>query len=78
MVVSETFLTTKSLAAKNLGGVAGGTKFVFRGILFKLSRDAVVGASSKGEPLFLYGGREQSYEAANKGAGHELRGAMSW
>ena len=47
--------------AKKLGGVAGGKKYLWRGILFKLAD------GSKGP----YGGSD---EAAAKAAGHELRG----
>ena len=48
---------------KHLGGVAGGKKYLWRGILFKLAD------GSKGP----YGGSD---EAAAKAAGHELRGAV--
>lgn len=47
---------------KQLGGVAGGMKYLWRGILFKLAD------GSQGP----YGGSD---EAAAKAAGHELRGA---
>lgn len=46
---------------KQLGGVAGGMKYLWRGILFKLAD------GSQGP----YGGSD---EAAAKAAGHELRG----
>ena len=46
---------------KRLGGVAGGKKYLWRGILFKLAD------GSQGP----YGGSD---EAAAKAAGHELRG----
>ncbi|CAN0549238.1 unnamed protein product, partial [Ectocarpus sp. 8 AP-2014] len=46
---------------KRLGGLAGGKKYLWRGILFKLAD------GSQGP----YGGSD---EAAAKAAGHELRG----
>ncbi|CAN0451196.1 unnamed protein product, partial [Laminaria digitata] len=50
---------------RSLGGVAGGKKFVWRGILFKL-------ADGSSGP---YCGND---EAAAKGAGHDLRGATHY
>ncbi|CAN0006259.1 unnamed protein product, partial [Hapterophycus canaliculatus] len=50
---------------KQLGGVAGGKKYLWRGILFKLAD------GSQGP----YGGSD---EAAAKAAGHELRGASEY
>ncbi|CAM9842696.1 unnamed protein product, partial [Ectocarpus sp. 6 AP-2014] len=66
-IISEYFLETehKSIRLKELGGVAGGMKFVWRGILFKLAD------GSKGPYL----GND---EAAAKGAGHDLRGATHY
>lgn len=52
----------RSVRPKRLGGVAGGKKYVWRGILFKLAD------GSQGP----YGGSD---EAAAKAAGHELRSA---
>lgn len=51
-----------SARPKRLGGVAGGKKYLWRGILFKLAD------GSQGP----YGGSD---EAAAKAAGHELRSA---
>ncbi|CAN0043531.1 unnamed protein product, partial [Ectocarpus sp. 12 AP-2014] len=66
-IISEYFLKTKhkSIRLKEIGGRAGGMKFVWRGILFKLAD------GSKGPYL----GND---EAAAKGAGHDLRGATHY
>eukprot|EP00904_Undaria_pinnatifida_P000353 jgi/Undpi1/10318/HiC_scaffold_28.g12769.m1 len=66
-IISEYFLHEymKSVRPKHLGGVAGGKKYLWRGILFKLAD------GSKGP----YGGSD---EAAAKAAGHELRGASEY
>lgn len=53
-----------------MGGVAGGTKFVFDGIVFKLATDPRVGSQ------YLYGqGQFPSPERAAKAASQELKGA---
>lgn len=50
-------------------------KVVVRGIVFKMARDVLI----REEPAtFLYGSTRSSYEWANKAAGHELKGALSW
>eukprot|EP00752_Nemacystus_decipiens_P004466 g4078.t1 len=66
-IISEYFLHEymKSVKPKRLGGVAGGKKYLWRGILFKLAD------GSQGP----YGGSD---EAAAKAAGHELRGASEY
>ncbi|CAM9754308.1 unnamed protein product, partial [Scytosiphon promiscuus] len=66
-IISEYFLHEymKSVKPKQLGGVAGGKKYLWRGILFKLAD------GSQGP----YGGSD---EAAAKAAGHELRGASEY
>ncbi|CAM9742313.1 unnamed protein product, partial [Ectocarpus sp. 4 AP-2014] len=66
-IISEYFLHEymKSVKPKRLGGLAGGKKYLWRGILFKLAD------GSQGP----YGGSD---EAAAKAAGHELRGASEY
>jgi hypothetical protein len=56
----------KSIKPINIGGMAGGSKFSVRGLLFKFAID--------GPPHFLYG----SDEYAQKAASHELKGLNQW
>lgn len=64
--VSELYLprAKKTVQAVELGGVAGGDKYICQGILFKVALD------SRG----IYGGDHN----AMKAAGHELKGLMSY
>jgi hypothetical protein len=57
----------------NVGGIAGGVKFIYQGILYKLAMDPEV---SKG--TFLYGGKYPDYGWAAKAAAHELHGANAY
>eukprot|EP00947_MAST-08B_sp_MAST-8B-sp1_P000089 g89.t1 len=52
--------------SSGMGGIAGGRKYVVNGIFYKLAS-----AAEEGSPY------EGSFEAANKGAGHDLRGATA-
>jgi hypothetical protein len=54
------------------------SKFVVRGILFKLSRDTEITRDKDGLPLYLYGGHESNDEFAAKSSSHELHGAASF
>lgn len=63
-------LEQKTIKPTKLGGVAGGEKFVHRGILFKFARDPVVGVDEKGRDRYLYGGKRPNTEAAIKGNIH--------
>ncbi len=64
---ASTSSTTKSI------GLAGGSKFVARGILFKLCEDAKIGN------IHLYSGcSTPSYELSQKAANHELRTALQY
>lgn len=56
----------KSIKPINIGGVAGGSKYAVRGLLFKFAVDV--------PPHYLYG----SDEYAQKAAGHELKGLNQW
>ncbi len=66
-IISEYFLHTKdkSIVAKNIGGLAGGQKYIWRGILFKM-------ADGSSGP---YNGSD---EAAAKAAGHDLKGTINY
>jgi len=53
-----------------LGGIAGGTKFIFDGLVFKLATDPLVHGQ------YLYGaGKAPNLERAAKAASQELKGA---
>jgi len=76
LIVAEQGLPERlrTIPATNLGGQAGGTKFVRGGILYKLARDAEVSPAH-----FLYGaGPLPSPDRANKSAAHDLRGASAY
>jgi len=66
-IISEYFLhiKDKSIVAKDMGGVAGGKKYMWRGILFKM-------ADGSSGP---YNGSD---EAASKAAGHDLKGSIHY
>lgn len=58
--------------ATDIGGLAGGEKYVIQGILFKFCLDPQV--STKGKGVWLYGGNRPSEEKAAKAAALELQG----
>ena len=60
---------------RDMGGLAGGRKYVVRGILFKLCSDVQLSGSG-GTSRWLYGGEECDYESANKVGSHELKSAI--
>ena len=73
-IIEEYFLQPqqRSIAqSSGLGGLAGGRKYVVRGILFKLASDVQIGAGR-----WLYGGEQCEYESANKVGSHELKSAI--
>jgi hypothetical protein len=57
-----------------IGGIAGGAKYISKGILLKLSQDV----SFPGRRHFLYGGQEENHELASKAAAHELNCAIQF
>ncbi|MBA2307191.1 hypothetical protein H0W26_03615, partial [Candidatus Dependentiae bacterium] len=59
----------KTIQPANLGGIAGGDKYIVQGILFKFPKDQLMGAT------WLYGGNEASEYLAAKSAGQELLSA---
>eukprot|EP00947_MAST-08B_sp_MAST-8B-sp1_P005151 g5151.t1 len=71
-IVEEIFIPStayRQLSFKpcsGMGGIAGGRKYVVNGVLYKLAS-----AAEQGSPY------QDSFEAANKGAAHDLRGATA-
>lgn len=67
IIISEYFLhvQNKSIVAKNIGGLAGGKKYIWRGILFKMA-DGTSGPWNGSD------------EAASKAAGHDLKGTIQY
>ena len=63
--------------SSGMGGLAGGRKYVVRGILFKLCSDVRL-SSSDASGRWLYGGDECDYESANKVGSHELKSAIRY
>jgi len=76
-VILEYFLKRdhQTISTMRLGGVAGGTKYIVRGILFKLAIDPQIGHGNR--KSYVYGGATRNYEYAAKAAGHELKGAIN-
>ena len=70
VIISEKHLPDKQKSIKplDIGGVAGGTKFMCNGILFKFANDVEMDGG-----LYLYGGDQRNDEAAHKAAGHERK-----
>lgn len=70
VICSERWLpdTLKSVKPVSLGGVAGGSKYLMGGILFKFSQDVELSPG-----VYLYGGTKMDEVAAQKAAGHELK-----
>ena len=73
-IISEYFLPFDQQTIKpvDLGGVAGGRKYLVRGILFKLAKDVKLFNSDR----YMYGSiHGPNDEFAAKAAGHDLKGA---
>lgn len=62
-------LQERTIQPVGVGGVAGGVKFIHKGIFFKLVEDKEI---DRGR--WLYGEQSPSLEHANKAAGNDLRG----
>jgi len=62
----------KTIPPLSAGGVAGGTKYLDNGILFKFANDPKVGTGH------LYGGAEADPERAAKAAANDLKGANAY
>eukprot|EP01133_Synstelium_polycarpum_P010233 gene10233-11927_t len=70
IIIKEMFMPAhlRTIPPIDIGGVAGGEKFICQNILFKFAYDQKIGNS------WLYGGRHPSDSGASKAAGNELRG----
>lgn len=57
LIISERAIDPQHRTIKpiNIGGVAGGDKYIKNGILFKFAMDPIV-ATKNGKPVYLYGG----------------------
>lgn len=72
-IIEEILLDSeKTVQCASLGGVAGGTKYIVNGIMFKLSTDTQL---DKEGHVFMYGGTREDLEKASKAAAHEIKGA---
>eukprot|EP01130_Rhizamoeba_saxonica_P018074 TRINITY_DN8953_c0_g1_i1.p1 TRINITY_DN8953_c0_g1~~TRINITY_DN8953_c0_g1_i1.p1 ORF type:complete len:1043 (+),score=182.06 TRINITY_DN8953_c0_g1_i1:558-3686(+) len=74
IIIRERYLpyyekTIKPLSA--LTGIAGGEKYLERGIFFKFSQDVMINNTRK---IYMYGGSKRSERLASKAMGHELKG----
>ena len=81
IIISELNMPSRQRTIREsseIGGVAGGKKFVAAGILFKFGADPVVGSGAN--ERHLYGGATPDADAAAKALGAELKGcaAYSW
>jgi len=76
LIVSERPLPNhlRTIKPVNIGGLSGGDKYVFNGILFKFATDVEVTQDKHGNPVFLYGGTAPNDEYAIKAASRELIG----
>jgi len=74
IIISERGLQNdrKIIKSKDIGGRAGGEKFVCQGIFFKFALDVAEGN------YFIYGGGKEDNEKAMKAANHELNGLMCY
>jgi hypothetical protein len=71
ILISELFLSPneKTIPPSTIGGLAGGTKFICQGILFKFAVDVQLPDT----PFWMYGKTSAATEYAMKAAGSELR-----
>eukprot|EP01132_Coremiostelium_polycephalum_P007680 gene7680-9448_t len=69
IIIKEMFLPNelKTIKPIDLGGIAGGQKYICQNILFKFAYDQQIGST------WLYGGKYPSELAASKAAGNELK-----
>jgi len=65
----------RTIKPVTLKGLAGGTKFVHQGILFKLAVDKLKSPESS---EYIYGGNAPSFEDAQEACGHDLKGAINY
>lgn len=71
IILAERWLPVyrKSIKPISLGGVAGGTKYLVQGILYKFAEDVDLGNGR-----WMYGGEDRNDAAASKACGNELKG----
>jgi len=63
----------KTIPSADMGGAAGGVKYIVDGIFFKFCQDHELTSGR-----YLYGGMSPSVERASKAAGNELKGANEY
>ncbi|KAM9987697.1 hypothetical protein ACTFIZ_003048 [Dictyostelium cf. discoideum] len=75
IIIKEMFLPDhlKTIKPIDIGGIAGGQKFICQGILFKFAYDTKIGENG-----YLYGGKYPSETSASKAAGNELKSLSSF
>lgn len=73
VIISELGLPAglKSIQPVNVGGIAGGEKYIIDNILFKFSVDTLIGNDTK--KVYMYGVTEQRNDLAMKAASIEMR-----
>ena len=71
IILAERWLPVyrKSIKPISLGGVAGGTKYLVQGVLYKFAEDVDLG-----QGRWMYGGETRNDAAAAKACGNELKG----
>eukprot|EP01127_Copromyxa_protea_P019033 TRINITY_DN6095_c2_g1_i1.p1 TRINITY_DN6095_c2_g1~~TRINITY_DN6095_c2_g1_i1.p1 ORF type:complete len:923 (-),score=155.82 TRINITY_DN6095_c2_g1_i1:794-3562(-) len=72
VIISELYVDNKTIPPMKLGGIAGGSKYIVQGVLFKFSLDSCLGNST-----WLYGKKKRNDEKAMKSACNELKGLNS-
>jgi len=75
IIITENFLPPEKMTIRpaEVGGTAGGRKYIYRGILFKFAIDQKVSADPKGR--YLYSGTGvPNHEGAIKAAHNEMKG----
>jgi hypothetical protein len=69
-IIEELGSHARTISQADIGGIAGGDKFIVNGLLFKLCTDPVHGDH------YLYGGHEPRLDLAGKASGNALRAAQ--
>ena len=74
IIIDELFEPQKTIPPVDIGGIAGGVKYVYRNILYKICLDTELD-ENRG---WMHGGSQPSHEKAMKTGAHELRGIMHY
>lgn len=74
IIIDELFEPHKTIPPVDIGGIAGGVKYVYRNILYKICLDTELD-EYRG---WMHGGAQPSHEKAMKTGAHELRGLMHY